>query len=122
LLLVEDIEINTKVLINMLAPTKINVATAKNGKEALSMFRLDEGYDIIFMDLQMPVMDGYEATRKIRALKTPKAKNVPIIAISADAFDADVIKVKERGMNEHCAKPVEMEQLLSILKKYLVER
>jgi CheY-like chemotaxis protein len=73
------------------------------------------------MDLKMPVMNGYEATREIRAIGTQKAKNVPIIAISADAFETDVIKVKEAGMNEHCSKPVEMDNLLSILKKYLIE-
>jgi CheY-like chemotaxis protein len=71
------------------------------------------------MDLQMPVMDGYEATKKIRTIDSIKAKNIPIIAVSANGFDKDAALASKVGMNEHFPKPVSMERMLTILKKYL---
>jgi CheY-like chemotaxis protein len=118
LLLVEDIEINVKIMVKMLSKTSINVVVAHNGKEALEMFKADDSFDIIFMDLQMPVMDGYEATRQIRAIDSDKAKSVPIIAVSANAFDKDIIRALNAGVNEHFAKPIGLDRMLELLKRY----
>lgn len=122
ILIVEDIEINIKILMKMLASTAINIVVARNGQDALDKFVKDDNFDIIFMDLQMPVMDGYEATKRIRLIDSDKARNIPIIAVSANAFDTDVALASKVGMNEHFPKPVSMERMLAILKKYLVER
>ena len=118
LLLVEDIEINVKIMTKMLSKTSINVVVAHNGKEALDMFKADDSFDIIFMDLQMPVMDGYEATRQIRAIDSDKAKSIPIIAVSANAFDKDIIRALNAGVNEHFAKPIGLDRMLELLKRY----
>jgi CheY-like chemotaxis protein len=80
-----------------------------------------EKYDLIFMDVQMPVMDGYDATCAIRNLDMPKSRIVPIIAMTANAFAEDVEKCKRAGMNHHLAKPVEVEIMLDIMDKYLNE-
>jgi len=119
ILVVEDNEINIKVLIRMLNATSINIVVARDGQDALDKFAEDDNFDIIFMDLQMPVMDGYEATKKIRAIDSIKAKNIPIIAVSANGFDKDAALASKVGMNEHFPKPVSMERMLTILKKYL---
>lgn len=118
LLLVEDIEINVKIMVKMLSKKSITVVVAHNGKEALEMFKADDSFDIIFMDLQMPVMDGYEATRQIRAIDSDKAKSVPIIAVSANAFDKDIIRALNAGVNEHFAKPIGLDRMLELLKRY----
>jgi CheY-like chemotaxis protein len=76
-------------------------------------------YDIIFMDIQMPEMDGYEATRRIRAMDTPKAKTVPIVAMSANVFREDIEKCLEAGMNSHVGKPLDLEMILDKLRAYL---
>jgi len=76
-------------------------------------------YDLIFMDLQMPQMDGYEATRHIRALGTEKAETIPIIAVTANVFKEDIEKCLECGMNGHVGKPVDMDEILKLLKQYL---
>jgi CheY-like chemotaxis protein len=78
-----------------------------------------EKYDLIFMDIQMPELDGYEATRAIRALEIERAKTIPIIAISANTFQDDIDKCYESGMNGHIGKPVEIDSLLEELQKYL---
>ncbi len=122
LLLVEDMDINIKVLLKMLSQTKINVVVAKNGKEAYQIFKEDDNFDIIFMDIQMPIMDGYESSKLIRSLGTAKSKNVPIIAVSANTFDSDVSKVLEVGMNENFQKPISLDRLVAILEKYLGKR
>jgi CheY-like chemotaxis protein len=74
---------------------------------------------MIFMDLQMPEMDGYEATRRIRALDTPHAGQIPIIAMTANVFREDVERCLEAGMNDHVGKPLDFEEVLSALRKYL---
>ena len=78
-----------------------------------------EKYDAIFMDVQMPEMDGYEATRLIRALDTPKAKTIPIIAMTANVFREDIDKCLESGMNDHIAKPINLDDVLNKLRTYL---
>jgi CheY-like chemotaxis protein len=92
----------------LLEATNVSVDTADNGIEAVSKFRENpEKYDIIIMDIQMPEMDGYEATRTIRGLETLKAKSIPIIALTANAFKEDIESCLESGMNDHLAKPID---------------
>jgi CheY-like chemotaxis protein len=121
-LLAEDVEINREIVITVLEPTEIEIDCAENGEEAVLMFeRSPDRYDLIFMDIQMPVMDGFEATRRIRALDTPRAKTVPIVAMTANVFREDVERSLEAGMNDHLGKPLDMEELLAKLRKYLVK-
>ncbi len=102
----------------MLSVTGINVDVANNGAEAVQKFEeSSEGYyDIIFMDIQMPIMDGYEATRRIRALSRSDAAEVWIVAMTANAFVEDIRMSRNAGMNEHCSKPVDPDKLCEILK------
>ena len=95
---------------------------AWNGQEAVELFRKSEPgeFDVILMDIMMPVMNGYEATKMIRSLDREDAKTIPIIAMTANAFAEDRIRVKEAGMNEHVAKPVDVELLIKVIHK-LVE-
>ena len=95
--------------------------TAQNGMEALKMFkeRTSWYYDIIFMDIRMPELDGYAATREIRALGGRYATSVPIVAMTANAFAEDVAEAARAGMNEHLSKPIEIEKLLSVLDYWL---
>ena len=99
-----------------------DVTKAWNGQEAVELFRKSEqgGFDIILMDIMMPVMNGYEATKMIRSLDREDAKTIPIIAMTANAFTEDRIRAKEAGMNEHVAKPVDVELLIKVIHK-LVE-
>ena len=83
------------------------------------MMKPDYYYDLIFMDIQMPVMNGYEATRAIRSLDKEYAKNIPIIAMTANVFQDDIMKAIESGMNEHVTKPVDMKLVCRILQKWL---
>jgi CheY-like chemotaxis protein len=78
-----------------------------------------EKYDLIFMDVQMPVMDGYEATRRIRALNTPHAGGIPIIAMTANVFREDIERCLDAGMDAHVGKPIVMEDILAVLSKYI---
>lgn len=118
ILLVEDVEINQEIVIELLFDTGVKIDTANNGAEALEMFeKSSEGYyDLIFMDIQMPVMDGYEASRRIRSLNREDAKSVSIVAMSANAFIEDIRAAKKAGMNEHCSKPVDPNRLKEILR------
>lgn len=117
-LLVEDNELNQEIAVELLSMTGVQVEVADNGAIALERFAASpEGYfDIIFMDIQMPVMDGYEATRRIRALPRQDAEGVWIVAMTANAFVEDVRLSREAGMNEHCSKPVDPERLMEILR------
>ncbi|MDR1242663.1 MAG: response regulator, partial [Deltaproteobacteria bacterium] len=93
---------------------------AENGAEALRMFReAPEDYDLIFMDVQMPEMDGLEATRAIRALDVPQARSVPIIAMTANVFREDIDACLACGMNDHVGKPLNLEEVLAKLRLYL---
>jgi len=112
-LLVDDVDINREVLLSQLEPTLITADCAGNGIEAVNMFcAAPEKYDMIFMDILMPEMDGYEASRKIRALDVPNARTVPIVAMTANVFKEDVQKCLEAGMNCHLGKPLDIEEVV----------
>lgn len=118
-LLVEDNEINREIAQTLLEREKIIVETAVEGKEAVEAFeKSDLGYyDAILMDIQMPVMDGLEATRTIRKLNKADAKTIRIIAMSANAFESDIRASIDAGMNAHLTKPIEMEKVLEEIAK-----
>ncbi|MCL1793002.1 MAG: ATP-binding protein [Oscillospiraceae bacterium] len=120
LLLAEDVAINREILVDLLADTGIEIDCAENGREALEMIESSgRKYDIVFMDVQMPKMDGYEATRAIRALPHMKNIKLPIIAMTANAFKSDVDESYAAGMDEHLRKPIDFEKVLKVLRKYL---
>ncbi|MDR3295164.1 MAG: response regulator [Clostridiales Family XIII bacterium] len=120
LLLAEDVEINREIVLALLEPTELRIDCAENGVEAVNMYRAaPEKYDVIFMDMQMPEMDGLEATRCIRALDVPGAKSVPIIAMTANVFQEDIKRCLEAGMNDHLGKPMDFGEVLVKLRKYL---
>jgi two-component system, sensor histidine kinase and response regulator len=122
ILLAEDVEINREILITMMEPLQIEIDCAVNGVEALEMFSAEpDRYDLVFMDLQMPVMDGFEASREIRSLNFEKAKKVPIIAMTANVFREDVEKCLEAGMNDHIGKPLDFDKVLEKLRFFLAE-
>ncbi|MDL2206827.1 PAS domain-containing protein [Eubacteriales bacterium OttesenSCG-928-N13] len=118
-LLAEDIEINREVVMALLSPTGIQIDCAENGLQAVEMFKMHpDRYDIILMDIQMPVMDGLSATIEIRALPLPRAQTIPIVAMTANAFAEDVQRCREAGMNDHIAKPIEMDEVLNKIARY----
>jgi len=122
-LLVEDNAINTEIASELLQTADILVETARNGREALALVQKNPPayYDLIFMDLQMPLMDGYEAAQAIRASDREDLKSIPIIAVSANAFQDNVSQAMEAGMNDHIMKPVDLGNLLAVLDKWLPE-
>ena len=122
-LLVEDVEINREIVIALLEPTKLEIVCAENGLEAVTQFsRSPERFDMIFMDVQMPEMDGYEATQKIRSLDIPRAKTIPIIAMTANVFREDVKKCLESGMNDHIGKPLDYSEIIWHLNWHILRR
>ena len=124
ILLVEDNELNQEIAMELLSLTGVQVEVAGNGARAVELFTASpEGYfDLIFMDVQMPVMDGYEATRQIRRLGRRDAASVWIVAMTANAFVEDIRLSREAGMNDHVSKPVDFEHLQEILQKCLVQK
>lgn len=120
-LLVEDNALNREIAEEVIAQTGVIVESAADGKEALEMFEKSPAryYDMIFMDIQMPVMNGYDATTAIRALEHEDAASIPIIAMTANAFAEDIRMSRKAGMNEHLTKPLDMEQLMQCLRKWL---
>jgi lactose/cellobiose-specific phosphotransferase system IIC component len=136
ILLAEDVEINREIMTTLLEPAALEIDCAENGAEALRMFTgTPEKYCLIFMDIQMPEMDGYEATRRIRAFEEERRKKetafpqetpgegprgIPIIAMTANVFREDVEKCLAAGMNGHVGKPVDLNEVLEILQKYLL--
>lgn len=119
ILLAEDNEINMEVATECLAMAGAHVLQAVNGREAVELFRSKEPYEIdaVLMDMQMPVMDGCEAARAIRALGRPDAGTVPIIAVTANVFAEDIAQTTDAGMNAHIAKPIDFEQLQATLQR-----
>ena len=135
ILLAEDIEINREIVITMLEPANLTIDCAENGEEAVKLF-IDnpQKYDMIFMDVQMPEMDGYEATRRIRAFEADRIKErnssqssqlseypkgIPIIAMTANVFREDIEKCIDAGMNSHIGKPLNFSDVMGILKTYI---
>jgi len=119
-LLVEDVEINREIILALFEPTGLIIDCAENGARAVHMFSTaPERYDIIFMDVQMPEMDGYEATRRIRALPVPQATRIPIIALTANVFREDIDKCLIAGMNGHLGKPIDINEMLAKLRQLL---
>jgi CheY-like chemotaxis protein len=119
-LLAEDMELNREIVLALLEPTGLVIDCAENGAEAIRMFSAaPDRYDVIFMDVQMPEVDGYEATQRIRALGFPRAKRIPVIAMTANVFREDIDQCLEAGMNDHVGKPLDLDEVLTKLRLYL---
>lgn len=123
LLIVEDVEINREIMEAVLHDSEVSIDFAENGLEAVSLFKQNpDNYNLILMDIQMPEMDGYEATRKIRELDFPEAKRIPILAMTANVFREDIENCMKAGMNDHIGKPIDNDYLFQKLEKYLAPR
>ena len=124
MLLVEDNELNREIACEILLDTGALVECAGNGKEALDLFLASApgDYDVILMDIQMPVMNGHEATRAIRGLSRPDAATIPIVAMSANAFAEDIAASREAGMNEHITKPLDIPRLMQCLDRWISQK
>ena len=123
-LIVEDIDLNAEIVADLLDLEGITSDRAENGQVAVDMFsgKPENTYDVILMDLRMPVMDGLAATRAIRALNRPDAKEVPILALTANAFEEDVKASLDAGMNAHLSKPAEPELLYAAIREQIARR
>ena len=121
LLVVEDNALNCEIAVTMLEEAGFTVETAENGKLAVDKVRENAPgyYDLVLMDIQMPVMNGYEATRAIRALPDAEKAALPIVAVTANAFDEDRQNAARAGMNGHLSKPFDMQQLLAMIENIL---
>ncbi len=120
ILLVEDNQLNQEIACHILTDVGCSVDTAKNGAEAVDKVALDSNdYDLILMDIQMPVMDGYQATKEIRKLPDPRKAKTPIIAMSANAFEEDIHKATEQGMNGYITKPIDVPKMLEAIQSLL---
>ncbi|MCL1805678.1 MAG: response regulator [Clostridiales bacterium] len=120
ILLAEDVDVNREIVMTLLEPTGLTIDCADNGAQAFRMFKEEpDKYDLILMDIQMPEMDGYEATRRIRALDMRQAKEIPVIAMTANVFREDVERCLDAGMNAHVGKPLDFDEVLNILRMYL---
>lgn len=120
ILLAEDIEINRVIFEELFAESGVHVESVDNGRRAVQTFALTpELYDFIFMDIQMPVMDGLEATRAIRALDFERAKSIPIVAMTANVFEEDIQSCFDAGMNDHLGKPIDINQIYETIKWYV---
>ena len=127
ILVVEDNIINQEIIVGLLEDSGVLIDLASNGKEAVDKFK-NNNYKLILMDIQMPIMDGYEATKLIRKIEKECAvssldfENIPIIALSANAMSEDILKSKEAGMNEHLNKPIDINKLNETLLKYISKK
>lgn len=122
ILVAEDNELNWEIINELLTDAGMKLEWAENGKLCMEMFDKSEPgyYDAILMDIRMPVMNGYESTEAIRKLDRPDAKEIPIIAMTADAFSEDIKRCLDSGMNAHTAKPINLGEVLGLLKKYIL--
>ena len=122
ILIAEDIEINREIMTAVLEETGVSIDYAETGTQAVSMFKADHGkYAAILMDINMPELDGYEATQQIRALDIGAAAEIPIIAMTANVFKEDIDKCLASGMNDHTGKPIDAGELFEKLKKYIAK-
>ena len=123
ILLVEDNDLNLEVAQYILEDAGAEIIVARNGLESVELFEQSESdsFDVILMDVMMPVMDGLTATKRIRRLKRKDARTVPVIAMTANVFNEDIIAAKEAGMNEHIAKPLDFDKLIHTLAKYFLK-
>ena len=124
ILLAEDIVVNRVILAELLAETNVVIDEAENGRRAVEIFAAAPPwyYDLVLMDIQMPLMDGYEATKNIRALQRPDAKDVPIVAMTANAYKEDVANALRAGMNDHLSKPIDMDVVMRTLAFHFAHR
>jgi signal transduction histidine kinase/CheY-like chemotaxis protein len=123
ILLAEDVEVNREIVMALMESTGAEIDCANNGIEAVEMFSKDpERYDLILMDIQMPELDGFDATRRIRALDVPWAYEIPIIALTANVFKEDIEKCLAAGMNDHLGKPFDQAKVFESIQKHLKER
>ncbi|MBR1859290.1 MAG: response regulator, partial [Selenomonadaceae bacterium] len=118
---VDDIEVNREIVFMIMSEFGFTVDTAVNGQDAYDKVAASKpgDYDLILMDVQMPVMNGYEATKAIRALDNPEIANIPIIAMTANAFSEDIQNAKNAGMNSHIAKPIDVPKMMETLTQFL---
>jgi CheY-like chemotaxis protein len=120
ILLAEDVQINQEIVLALLEPTALVIDCANNGAQAVKKFsEAPDKYAMIFMDVQMPEMDGFEATRSIRALDVPGAKTIPIVAMTANVFKEDIERCLASGMDDHVGKPIDISEVMKILRQYL---
>ena len=121
ILLAEDVELNQEIAVTILEDAGFEAEVAENGQIAVDMLEKSEPgyYQLVLMDVQMPVMDGYTATRKIRQLKNSKLASIPIIAMTANAFEEDKQEALNSGMNGHIAKPIDIDRLFEVLDRIL---
>jgi CheY-like chemotaxis protein/two-component sensor histidine kinase len=120
LLIAEDVAVNREIICSILEETGVSIDSAVNGLEVVEKFtRNTAKYDMILMDIQMPEMDGLEAARRIRSSGVSRAKDIPIIAMTANAFSDDVKNCLDAGMNAHIAKPIELDNLFNTMSVYL---
>ena len=120
-LFAEDVEINREILLALLEATGVELVLAENGIQALALYsKKPDDFDMILMDMQMPEMDGVEATRRIRALNDERAQAIPIVAMTANVFREDIEACLAAGMNDHLGKPINMTDVLTKMKKYMM--
>ncbi len=117
----EDNDLNREIAEEIIGETGVLTESAVNGQEAVRMYEDHEAYyyDLIFMDIQMPVMDGYKAAKTIRQSDKDDASCIPIVAMSANAFADDIAESKRAGMNEHITKPLDIKELMRCLDKWM---
>lgn len=120
-LLAEDNDINREIAVELLQMQNIEVDAVENGQQALEVFEASAPgeYGAILMDIQMPVLNGYDATAAIRSLEQSDAQTIPIFALTADAFAADVVKARGAGMNDHIVKPIDIKHLVEVLQRWM---
>lgn len=121
ILVVEDNELNREIAVELLQMHNMDVVAVENGQLAVDKFKasVPGEYDIILMDIQMPVLNGYEAASCIRSMNRSDADSIPILAMTADAFAEDVMKARKAGMNDHIAKPIDIKYLVEVLERWL---
>jgi len=123
ILLVDDVEINREIVITLLEPTRINIISAENGKDAIEKLHAENGnIDLVFMDVQMPIMDGYEATIVIRSSGQEYSDRIPIVAMTANVFKEDIQRCLASGMNDHIGKPINIDEIIEKIQQWTGNR